>query len=340
MSEAIQLPPRDPRGHKGTFGTVVVVGGCAHSPRMIGAPALAARGAVRAGAGLVRVLSPAPIVDAVLGLCPWATGWALPTDASGQLVPHEATRCIDEQQPDRLGVLRGPPRVCLAIGPGLGRGGGVDAAVMRAITQDWSPVVVDADALNALADMPEFWRDLRAPAVLTPHPGEFRRLARAMGLDANELADVAARERAAREMASRLGCVVVLKGAGTVVCDALNTWTCTRGNPCMATGGTGDVLTGVIAALVAQHTAFGGVGGALVAGVTPLPANIAERLRRFAPEKLTPPSAALSLFQVACAGVEAHARAGERWAATKGCDAGMLPSELADEVPAAIASLR
>ena len=92
------LPPRDPAGHKGTFGTVSVIGGCASDPRMIGAPALAARGALRAGAGLARLVLPAPVLDAGLVVEPSATGRAMPTDASGRVVPHEAARVIDEVQ--------------------------------------------------------------------------------------------------------------------------------------------------------------------------------------------------------------------------------------------------
>ncbi|CAG0992066.1 Bifunctional NAD(P)H-hydrate repair enzyme Nnr [Phycisphaerales bacterium] len=289
------LPRRDPRGHKGTFGTVGVVGGCgAHDVRMIGAPALAALGALRAGAGLVRLIAPGPILSEAIALCPSATGKALPVDEDGALAFGTAVQAFDKAT-DGCDAL--------VIGPGWGEGGVVQALALRAVQQEDRPLVVDADALNALAKIPELHQDFRARAVLTPHPGEFVRLAQSLKIKLDPTRDES-RPHAAAALAQRLGCVVVLKGAGTVVSDGLEAWTCEHRHACLAAAGTGDVLAGVIAGLLAQH------------------------------------AAAMSLFDLARLGVEAHARAGERWERSRGATGGMLASELAEEVPAAVEELR
>jgi NAD(P)H-hydrate epimerase len=312
--DGIPLPPlpvRDPRGHKGTFGTVAIVGGCALAEtRMIGGPALSALAAFRAGAGLVKLAVPEPVMNAAITLAPSATGAPLPVDESGAIIAHETSRVID-----RLVASS----ECLAIGPGLGRGEGPIAASFRAINQEQTPVVVDADAINALAELPEMHRDFRAMAILTPHPGEFRRLAKSMGLS-DDLATDDARMSAAESLARTLGCVVVLKGAGTVVSDGQRTWVNSTGNAALATAGTGDVLTGLIAALVAQFHK------------RPLPAGsrtITSEAR-----------GGLSLFDCARLGVAAHGIAAEDWARDRGADFGMLASELADGLPPALARLR
>lgn len=305
LDDAPALPKRDPAGHKGTFGTVVVFGGCAAPGlRMIGAPALAALGALRAGAGLARLALPAPVLDAALVIAPSATGLPLPVDAQGHLLVHEAIARLDEQA---------SLASCLIAGPGLGPGEAARALSLRAIQQQDCPVVADADALNALAEIPELFRDFHARAVLTPHPGEFRRLARVFRIT-HDPADEHARPAAAAELAQRLGCVVVLKGKGTIVSDGHRHWICRAGHDCLATGGTGDVLAGVIAGIIAQFAA----GPAL---------------------PVTRPGA-LDLFDAARAGVHAHALASERWAAARRADAGLLAAELADELPPLIAAMR
>ena len=291
------LPPRPRDGHKGSFGRVGIVGGsAAEDPRMIGAPALAALGAARAGCGLVKIAAPAPILDAVLTLAPFATGLALPMQTDGPDPAASAER-FDE-------LAAGVDALC--VGPGLGRSAGADALALRAVLQEDAPAVLDADALNALAAMPEFWRDLRARLVLTPHPGEARRLLDALALRADPAGDAAQRTEACVALARRLGCIVVLKGAGTVVSDGLRAWTCRAGHPCLATGGTGDVLAGVIAGLIAQQHAD--------------------------PRR--------DLFACVQAGVEAHARAGEAWAAAHKASGGMTPTDLGGCIPAEIERLR
>jgi hydroxyethylthiazole kinase-like uncharacterized protein yjeF len=294
------LPPRDPRGHKGTFGTASVVGGCAVEPGvMLGAPTLAARAALRSGVGLVRLAMPASILAEGLTIETSATGVALPVDHELALTPHACAPLIDE-----LTLGSG----CVAVGPGMGSGEEVTQVVLRVLQQDDAPAVVDADALNALARTPEFVPDLRAPAVWTPHPGEFRRLADPLRIN-HDPTESGARPDAAEELAQRLGGVVVLKGAGTIVSDGQHTWVCEAGHACLATGGSGDVLTGLIAGLVAQHV------------------------------QLAPIPGALSLYDAARIAVLAHARAGELWA-HENASAGLRARELADLLPGVLEPMR
>jgi NAD(P)H-hydrate epimerase len=300
-SELPRLPRRDPEGHKGTFGTVCVIGGQAHAPRvMIGGPAFTASAALRSGAGLCILAVPAPIMAAALVIAPGATGLALPVDRDRALRSSAAAEILDAH----LGSAD-----CVAIGPGFGTGDAQQQIVVRLLAGSETPLVVDADALNTLAALRDFPGDLGAPAILTPHPGEFRRLAKALALGAEAesgATDPARRADAATRLAARLGCVVVLKGAGTVVSDGLGTWTCRAGCAALATAGTGDVLTGVIASFVAQ----------------------------FAREP-----AGLSLYDCARLGVEVHGRAGDRWASRHG-DAGLVAQELIDEIPDVLRDLR
>lgn len=305
------LPPRDERGHKGTFGAVGVVGGCAlAASRMIGGPALTAIAALRSGCGLAKLAAPSGVLDAMLTIAPSATGMAIPTDEQGAVIAHEAARVFDA-------LARACD--CVAIGPGLGAGEGVRSLAFRAINQEDRPVVVDADALNALAEMPEFHRDFRAMAVLTPHPGEFRRVARSMALDLDPI-HPGTRADAAATLARTLGCVVVLKGAGTVVSDGVRVWVSDARSPALATAGTGDVLTGVVASLIAQFHKR-----PIVAGERTVSSEA---------------QGGLSLFDCARLAVTAHARASEAWASSRGATGGMLASELADLLPPAIQALR
>ncbi|MEM9064265.1 MAG: NAD(P)H-hydrate dehydratase [Planctomycetota bacterium] len=293
------LPERAADAHKGTAGTVTIVGGCAAAGvRMTGAPALAARAALRAGAGLAKVVAPAPVLGEILTIEPSATGVELPVNTSGEPIGHEAAAIIDEAA---LGAG------CLAVGCGLGTAG-TEPVVVRAITQLDAPVVLDADGINSLAQVREFGLDLRAPTVLTPHPGEFDRLTASLGLPGGGRSH---EDRAAQasELARHLGCIVVLKGIGTVVTDGLRCWRCDRGHPCLATAGTGDVLTGLIASLIAQYSPASGIP--------------------------TSPMKPLSLYQAARVGVLAHAIAGEAWAEAH-ADAGLRAQELADLIPGAL----
>ncbi len=296
------LPARDPAGHKGTFGTTLIIGGCGEpGATMIGAPALAARAALRAGCGLARILAPAPIVNETLVLSPSATAAALPADPQGRTLASPAAEIFDRETAKASAVV---------IGCGMGPHGATPALALRAIQYEDAPVIADADALNALAAMPDFARDVRAALVLTPHPGEYRRLAAALNLTADPI-EPSCRPDAAAMLAQRLGCIVVLKGADTVVSDGQRTWVHRSSTPSLATGGTGDVLAGLIGGLAAQHVRLG-------FGVR----------------------SPLSLYDAARIAVSAHSAAAERWQRRSNATGGLLPQDLADELPAVIESLR
>ena len=305
--DAPKLPPRPADGHKGTFGTVCVIGGQIAGPRvMLGGPAFAALGALRSGAGLAVLAVPEPLIAATLTVAPSATGLALPVDSQGNLKPSEVAGLLDQHLIEYD---------CVAVGPGLGSDEPQRQIVGRLIGQDAVPLVIDADALNALAALPGFHQDFQAPAVLTPHPGEYRRLAEALGIQGDPV-DQSSRPAAAQRLAQRLGCVVVLKGAQTVVTDGVQTWINPTGNVALATAGTGDVLTGVIASLVGQY---------------------------YTPHGETATSSqqvgGLSLFACAQLGVYIHGLAADRWAERHG-EAGLLASDLLEELSGALKQLR
>lgn len=310
-----KLPARDPAAHKGTGGTVLIVGGSSGDGdgalRMLGAPALAGRAAIRSGAGLVRIAAPEPVLNSLLTDLSEATGVPLVCDASGELNANEAVCALDAQLDNAS---------CLVVGPGLGQGDGVRSVVLRCVGQSEAPVVLDADGLNELASIVEYPGEIRASCVLTPHPGEYRRLTAPLGITLDPT-DPSQRVEACAVLAQRLGVVVVLKGRGTVVSDGLRAWVCERGSPVLATGGTGDVLSGLIGALVAQYVA---PGPAAIGGVA-------------MPE---PPNKPLDLYDAARVGAEAHAIAGERWSEAQGASAGLLATELADLLPGVLESMR
>jgi len=230
------LPRRHQDSHKGLYGHVLVVAG---ARGFAGAAVLCARGAIRTGAGLVTVGVPASIAAGPPASLPEAMTRALPETASGTL---------SESACDVIAELAADMEV-VAIGPGLTTHPEVVTLVRRLLPRLESPVVVDADALNALAPEPMLLRDVPGPVVITPHPGEMARL---IGRTPAEVQ----RDRTgtARETAHTLGVVTILKGARTVVAApdgrALLIPT---GNAAMATGGMGDVLTGAVAALVGQR---------------------------------------------------------------------------------------
>ncbi len=235
------LPPRGRNAHKGTFGTVLVVGG---SPGMIGAPALTALSALRGGAGLVMMALPASIQPFAAVLSPCATSVRLPVDVAGEL---------SAEAPETLADASGRADV-LAVGPGLGRGEVQQAVVRTALGLD-HPVVLDADGLNNLSTLDNWPSRVNGPLVLTPHPGEMSRLTGASIGEIQSDRQRAALEAVRRWSEGRPGSpplVCVLKGAGTIVTDGRRVYVNTTGNPGMATGGTGDVLTGLIAALIGQ----------------------------------------------------------------------------------------
>ncbi len=230
------LPPRPDAAHKGNFGTVTVIGGCT---TMIGAPAFCASAALRIGAGRARLAVPADIMTAALTLEPGATGLTLPEDTGA------ARRALDESDPAARSVL--------AVGPGWGRSG-AHADRLASWLAGPRPIVLDADGLNALAAHAAPAPRSARPLILTPHPGEFRRLAAAAHLD-DDPTDPARRPGAALALARVHGAIVVLKGHRTVVTDGEHLYTNGSGNAALATAGSGDVLTGTIAGLLAQSMA-------------------------------------------------------------------------------------
>ncbi len=235
VPEAVVLPERIDTGHKGTFGTVLVLAGSAGFP---GAAQLASRGALRGGAGRVRA--------------------AVPEGAGGEGFPAEVIRV---PLPVESGSFGGAAAALLAsqlaaaqavvCGPGLGSSPAIRGflgGVLRTLRGHGDRLVLDADGLNVLAANPDLQELLPSGAVITPHPLEAARLA---GVEVAEIQ----RDRAlsAHRLASRFGATVVLKGAGTVVAtDADEPWLDDHRTAVLAAGGTGDVLAGLIGALIAQ----------------------------------------------------------------------------------------
>ena len=227
---------------------------------MIGAPALVANAALRSGAGLVTVACPASIQQAVATLCPCATTLPLAETKDGLIDPVKALKHFDAA--DMLGGDSAP--TVLAAGPGLGQGTPRSdhcwVELFRAFSQRADiPTVLDADALNAIAKTRMAMTGLLGTnCVITPHPGEMARLRGISTADVQKnrgmVAVAAARWLAEGGIHAAKGgpSVVVLKGADTVVTDGRRIFTNKTGNPGMATGGSGDVLTGVIAALIGQ----------------------------------------------------------------------------------------
>lgn len=276
------FPPRTRDAHKGDFGHILIVAG---SPGMAGAACLAASGALRSGAGLVTIAAPRSL-NPVLALKPIeAMTLPLPETAGGAL-GSEAGETI----------LRAAARFDAAvIGPGLGRSPETEEMVRTLVLSLRVPMVIDADGLHALCAETAVLGRARAPLVLTPHVGEMARLA-----GCGTSAVLADRRGTAEGFARLRGLVLVLKGAQTLVASpdaeaSINA----SGNPGMATGGSGDVLSGVIAAFLGQ-------------GMAPRDA--------------------------ARAGVFVHGDAGDRAAARLG-ERGMIASDIVDRLPAAIEAL-
>lgn len=231
------LPFRDPRGHKGTFGRVCVIAG---SRGMIGAACLAAEAALRSGAGMVKLLVPRALQDVCAIKLTEVMVFGLPGTRAGAF----SADAVEAAKP----FLEEADAVLL--GPGLSQSPAAQRFVRTLVPRIRKPLVLDADGLNALRDRDERARNrLRErPAILTPHPGEMSRLLSRPTKAV--LADTAASARAA---AARFGCEVILKGAPSVVASPDgNADLCSLGNDGMATAGSGDVLAGLLAGLLAQ----------------------------------------------------------------------------------------
>lgn len=264
------LPDRNPWGHKGNFGKLLLLCG---SRGYTGAAFFAAMGALRSGAGLVFLGVPESIYGIEAVKLNEPVIFPLP-DAGGRLgadaVPEILTRL--------------PQMDAVLVGPGLGQSGGTLAVVRAVLEKAECPVVVDADGINVLSAHRDLLRGRKSPTILTPHDGEFARLGGVIGED---------RMSAAAALAEELGCVVLLKGHETCITDGTDGYLNPTGNPGMAVGGSGDVLAGVITAL-------------LGAGLPPL--------------------------EAAACGAWLHGAAGDRCAAELG-QYGMLPTDMLSALP-------
>ena len=229
------VPSRPAAGHKGTFGRLFVAGG---SSRYFGAPWLSAMAAIRVGAGLVGLAVPAPSVPTLASRSPEPIYAPLP-HSDGELDEPAANRLIEE--------LEGA--TALVVGPGLGTSRSSMSFLLKLLEHlratDESPkVLIDADGLNLLSEIDEWWKLIPPNAVLTPHPGEMARLTRQP--------TIPDRIEAAREWASLFEGVLVLKGAHTVVAAGQMAAVSPIATPALATAGTGDVLAGAIGGLITQ----------------------------------------------------------------------------------------
>ena len=283
LPAAVTLPARQPDAHKGTCGTVVVLAG---SRGLTGAAYLGSTAAVRAGAGLVRLLVAEGIYPILAVKCTEVMATPVPEDAPGAVGGAAAEEVARQLAAARAGM----------VGPGIGRDPGPWRLARALAAKVRCPLVLDADALNALADDRAALTRLGPGRVLTPHPGEMARLT------ARPTAEIQADRAAVATAAARdWRAVVVLKGAGTLVAAPDGRLFEDRHQvPALASGGTGDVLGGLIAGLLAQ-------------GAEP--------------------------FEAAVAGVHVHAEAGERLQGRLG-PSGVLASELLPEIPLVMQALR
>jgi ADP-dependent NAD(P)H-hydrate dehydratase / NAD(P)H-hydrate epimerase len=232
---AALFAPRALDSNKGRFGHVLAVAG---SLGKSGAAAMCGMAALRVGAGLVTVATPGAVLPTIAGFAPELMTEELGEHTAAFAAPNDASHCLELAK----------SRSVLAIGPGLSQRPGVAEFVHRMVRAAHCPVVLDADGLNAFAGSGDPLQGTSRPLILTPHPGEMARLT------GQGVAEVQAdRVGAARGYARRHRCILVLKGFRTVVAypDG-SVWVAATGNPGMATGGTGDILTGMIAGAVAQ----------------------------------------------------------------------------------------
>ena len=264
------LPDRNPWGHKGNFGKLLLLCG---SRGYTGAAFFAAMGALRAGAGLVFLGVPESIYGIEAVKLNEPVIFPLP-DAGGRLSADAVPEIL----------TRFPQMDAVLVGPGLGQSEGTLAVVRAVLEKAECPVVVDADGINVLSAHRDLLRGRKLPTILTPHDGEFARLGGVIGED---------RMSAAAALAEELGCVVLLKGHETCITDGIDGYINPTGNPGMAVGGSGDVLAGVITAL-------------LGAGLPPL--------------------------EAAACGAWLHGAAGDRCAAELG-QYGMLPTDMLSALP-------
>lgn len=226
------LPDRDPWGHKGTFGKLLLLCG---SRGFTGAAYFAAMGALRSGAGLVYLGVPEGIYELEAVKLNEPVVFPLP-DKEGRLSADAIPEILEHAA----------PMDAILTGPGLGQSGGTFAVVKAVLEAAQCPVVLDADGINVLAAHRDIVRGRTAPTILTPHDGEFGRIGGVIGQD---------RMASAGALARDLGCIVLLKGHETCITDGRTAYINHTGNPGMAVGGSGDVLAGIIVSLLGQGLA-------------------------------------------------------------------------------------
>lgn len=267
------LPVRARGAHKGCFGKVLLLCG---SKGLAGAAMLAARAALRTGSGLVYLGVPEAIYPAVCASCASAVVFPLACDEDGRF-SLAAFREIEKRLAGMDAVL---------FGPGVGQSEELRALLEKLLAVCRAPLVLDADGINLLSGHIDLLRGSKAPILLTPHDGEFARL----GGDPK----AADRVREAMRFASQSETVLLLKGHRTIVTDGQNVYRNTTGNPGMATGGSGDVLSGVIVSLLGQrvmplealaagawiHGAAGDLAAREIGEYGMIPEDIIERLPR------------------------------------------------------------
>ncbi|MHC4465970.1 MAG: NAD(P)H-hydrate dehydratase [Planctomycetota bacterium] len=224
-----------PKLKPGTFGKVAIIAG---SVGMSGAAALAGKAALRSGAGLVRIATAKSALPIVASIDPSYTTIPLPEDNQGRISQKALNTILDVIEEND----------CLAIGPGLGVSNQLQVVLQTLIQQENLKLIIDGDGLNNLSRINNWPKKLKAKVILTPHPGEFQRLWKCLCRKKVS----AARSNQAAELAKITKTVIALKGAPTVVTDSQKIYVNKTGNPGMATAGSGDVLTGVIAALIGQ----------------------------------------------------------------------------------------
>lgn len=272
-SQLPELPPRKPESHKGDYGRALLIGG---SQGMAGALAMAGLACLRSGAGLVTLATPSVCQPTVAAMEASFMTLPLPGDDEGRMT----IAAFETLEPFLDSAT------AVALGPGLGRSPQLVDLVGRLYRQVKQPMVVDADALDALARQ-TVSPQAGGPRILTPHPGEFARLI------ARESIPLDQRESLAANFAQRMGVVLVLKGHRTVITDGTRLALNTTGNPGMATGGSGDTLTGILTALLCQQLEpydaarlgchVHGLAGDLAAAELGQVAMIASDLTRYLP---------------------------------------------------------
>lgn len=235
ITEMPKLSARKADSHKGDFGKVCIIAG---SIGFSGAAAISAKAALRSGAGLVRVAVPKSVLPIVASIEPCYTTIPLAEDSTGKISAKAIDTILNAVEEND----------CIAFGPGLGVSNGVKTVLENLLRLEGIRLVIDADGLNNLANLKDWPQINKANLILTPHPGEMKRLwdgllRKPMPQD---------REAAAIEFSKETKSIIVLKGYQTVVTNAEKIYINKTGNPGMATAGTGDVLTGIITALCGQ----------------------------------------------------------------------------------------